>query len=82
MHPLHDCLAALLAKKIAARGFVVWYDMHGDFAPFLDELRGKPPADGSSAAMLTKVTLGMGRARSSRSSPARIWSSGTPSSRW
>jgi hypothetical protein len=44
MHTLHDYVARQLADKIKARRIVVWYDERGEFAPFVNELRGGPRA--------------------------------------
>jgi hypothetical protein len=45
MHPLHEYVAKLLADKIKSRSIVVWYDESGEFAPFIDEIRGGMRAD-------------------------------------
>jgi hypothetical protein len=42
MHPLHDYIAKLLADRLNARKIVVWYDHQGEFAPFINEVRGGP----------------------------------------
>ena len=42
MHPLHDYITKLLADRLNARKIVVWYDQRGEFAPFINELRGGP----------------------------------------
>jgi hypothetical protein len=51
MHPLHDDIARLLGERVRARSVVVWYDPRGEFAPFVDELRGSP-AEGAAIAPL------------------------------
>lgn len=40
MHPLHDYVAKQLVEKLKARKIVVWYDVRGEFAPFIAEMRG------------------------------------------
>lgn len=40
MHPLHDYIAKQLAEKLKSRKIVVWYDARGEFAPFIQEVRG------------------------------------------
>ena len=40
MHPLHDYVAKQLADKLKSRKVVVWYDVRGEFAPFIAEVRG------------------------------------------
>jgi hypothetical protein len=40
MHPLHDYIQKLLGERLRAKRVVVWYDAPGDFAPFVEELRG------------------------------------------
>ena len=42
MHPLHDYIAKLLGDRLNARKIVVWYDQRGEFAPFINEVRGGP----------------------------------------
>jgi len=42
MHPLHDYVAKQLADWIKARQVVVWYDVRGEFQPFVEEVRGGP----------------------------------------
>jgi len=41
MHPLHDYIAAKLADKVKSKRVVVWYDEHGEFQSFVNELRGE-----------------------------------------
>jgi hypothetical protein len=45
MHPLHEYVEKLLADKIKSRRVVVWYDERGEFAPFVDEVRGGARSD-------------------------------------
>ena len=40
MHPLHDYVAKQLADKLKSKKVVVWYDVRGEFAPFIAEVRG------------------------------------------
>jgi hypothetical protein len=40
VHPLHEYVAKQLADKIKSRVVVVWYDERGEFAPFVNEIRG------------------------------------------
>ena len=40
MHPLHDYVAKQIAEKLRARRVVVWYDLQGEFAAFISEVRG------------------------------------------
>ena len=40
MHPLHDYVAKQLAEKLKSKKVVVWYDARGEFATFIDEVRG------------------------------------------
>jgi hypothetical protein len=54
MHPLHEDIARLLGERLKARGIVVWYDPHAEFAQFVDELRGTPAA----GAALSQVVVG------------------------
>ncbi len=42
MHPLHTYVAQQLASKLNERRIAVWYDEHGEFRPFVDELRAGP----------------------------------------
>jgi hypothetical protein len=51
MHPLHDYLAESLADKLKARRVVVWYDVRGEFVPFVEELRGGPNRPGNLATV-------------------------------
>jgi hypothetical protein len=52
MHPLHEYVAKQLADKIKSRTVVVWYDERGEFAPFINEVRGGP-GSGSQPALAT-----------------------------
>src|SRR3982751_1751455 len=40
MHPLHDYIAKQVADKLKSKKVVVWYDVRGEFAPFIAEVRG------------------------------------------
>jgi hypothetical protein len=42
MHPLHDYIVKQLAERLRSKKLVVWYDVRGEFAPFVAELRGGP----------------------------------------
>lgn len=40
MHPLHEHLASSLHPHLKNQRIVVWYDLKGEFAPFVNELLG------------------------------------------
>ncbi len=42
MHPLHEYVAKQLAEKLKSKKVVIWYDVRGEFAPFVAETRGGP----------------------------------------
>lgn len=52
MHPLHDYIAKQLAERLKNRKVVVWYDVRGEFAPFVAELRGNAETCGAVASVL------------------------------
>jgi hypothetical protein len=54
MHPLHDYIGQRLAEKLKERRIVVWYDPRGEFAPFVQELRG----DSAVAGGVARVVIG------------------------
>jgi hypothetical protein len=39
MHPLHEYISKQLVEKLKARKVVVWYDIPGEFGPFIAEIR-------------------------------------------
>ena len=53
MHPLHDYVAKQLAEKIKSRKLVVWYDVRGEFASFIAEMRS-----GGEQLNIEPVTVG------------------------
>ena len=59
MHPLHDYLAKQVGEKLKAKPILVWYDARQEFQPFIEEIRGGPPAPGE----VTNVGLGGTRVR-------------------
>ncbi|RWQ26817.1 hypothetical protein [Mesorhizobium sp.] len=44
MHALHDYISKQLAERLKVRKVVVWYDVRGEFALFIAELRGRARA--------------------------------------
>ena len=61
MHPLHDYVAKQLADKLKSDSVVVWYDERGEFAPFVDEVRG-----GAARRQRARAGLGRRQQRASR----------------
>jgi hypothetical protein len=66
MHPLHEYIAKQLSERLKTKRVVVWYDVRGEFRPFMEELRGRGATEGAIVPItIAGLALGLAEYRGS-----------------